>query len=136
MARSRREPGKFSGKQEQVALLLASGHALKHAAEKSGAGRTTVYAWTRQPDFAAHVAELRSQMLDEALGVLSRIAGKAALTIAKKLDSDDDAIALRASVAALDQLVKVRSFSELESRIAEIEKNAAQAAEGGRRWGA
>jgi HEAT repeat protein len=120
------ETRRFSAKQEQVALLLASGRSIKDVAAEGGAGERTVYCWLAEDGFRALVAELRGRLLNQAVGKLADAASAAADELRKLLADESPAIRLRAAVAILDAAVKTREHAELAEQVAELERRLAE----------
>ena len=118
------QPATLTAKQERFCLHLSAGMAIKAAAAEVGAGERTVHEWLARPDVKARVAELREQLLSEAIGKLSNSVNRAALVLDELLDVEDERIKLRAAVAVLNVLIKVREHKELAERVAELEAHA------------
>jgi hypothetical protein len=115
--------GTGGNKREAVALAIASGRSLRQAAEQCGAGERTVKRWhAEDPSFRRRVAELRSEMFDEAVGLLSRLGGKAALVLGLLLDSASEKVRLQAARTVLDQAVRTRDLAELAAGVQELKQ--------------
>jgi hypothetical protein len=108
-------------KRERVAVLLASGMAIKHAAAETRVGERTVHGWLDDDAFTRLVNRYRSHLIAETLGKLSEVGVKAVATLAGALDSDNDNVRVRAADSILSHLVRIREHSELEQRLAELE---------------
>jgi HEAT repeat protein len=112
----------LNAKQEQVAVLLASGCSIKGAAEKAEAGERTVHTWLEDPTFRDRVTALRAAIVERAVGCLASASTKAAVTLAKLLDDEDPSIRLRAATAILTSMSKLRDHTEMEARMVELEQ--------------
>jgi hypothetical protein len=108
-------------KRERVAVLLASGMAIKHAAAGVRVGERTVHRWLEDPEFNRLVGRYRGQLVAETLGKLAAISVKAVETLTGALGSDNDNVRVRAALGILDQLVTIREVTELEQRLTELE---------------
>jgi transposase len=112
-----------NGKREAVALAVASGLSLRKAAEQCRVGERTVMRWHAEDEsFRRRIAELRTQLFDEAVGLLSRLGGKAALVLGLLLDSDSEKVRLAAAKAVLDQATKTRDLAELAAGVEELKQ--------------
>lgn len=107
---------------ETLAAELARGATIEAAAKAAGVSEATVYRRLRDGAFAARVAELRGTMVRTAAGRLADSMSEAADVLRKLLASGSEGIQLRASVALLDQAVKVTELFELQQRVAELER--------------
>lgn len=115
-------PRTWTAKQDALACLLAAGSSVKAAAKKSNICHRTAYLWLAKPGFRGRVTEIRQEMLDHAIGGLSALAGSATYVLGKLLADESAAIRLRAATTVLDNVVKLRTFAELEARIVAIEQ--------------
>jgi len=106
---------------DHIAVLLASGQSVTAVAEQSGVSRRTIYRRLEQPEFRTRVRELRSEMVDQAAGYLSRTAVKAVRTMESLLDSDSDTVRLGAARSILETGMKLRESAEFAERLAEVE---------------
>ena len=64
-------------------------------------------------------------MIDEAVGKLATIAGRAVDVLSAALDDDRATIRVRAATTLLDALLRVRAHAELDDRLTEIEQRIA-----------
>ena len=109
-------------KKTALALALASGLTVVAAAEQAQVSESTVHRRLKQPAFRRLVARLRNQMLEAALGRMAENMTRAADKVARLLDSDNEAIALRAARTLLSLGLRLRDSVELADRIDEIER--------------
>jgi hypothetical protein len=115
------EIGRFTAKQDRLALLLAEGKTIRAAAGEIGIAERTAYTYVHIPSFQARVSELRGRMLDAALGRLAESATKAVDTLVKLLDDSRANVQLRASLGLLRVLTRVREVVEFEQRLSVLE---------------
>jgi hypothetical protein len=85
----------WSGKQEQLAILLASGRGIKAAAEELGIGERTAHSWLASPGFRGYLQQLRASVVDAALGRLVDGSTKAADALVELLESSKETVLLR-----------------------------------------
>lgn len=111
------------GADEILAACLAVGQTVKRAAREAGLGYRTAWRRLACPEFRAKVAALRNQVLSEATGKLSRLAGKAAMTAAGLLDSADERVRLSAADTIMKNAIRLREHAELAERIARLEES-------------
>ena len=109
-------------RRDRVACALAAGKTVRAIAQETGIGQRTIYRWIHDPAFAAIVRRYRARLVDRTLGQLARAATRAVATLEKCLGSEADAVKVRAAVAILEQLVRIRESTELEARLAQLEE--------------
>jgi lambda repressor-like predicted transcriptional regulator len=108
-------------KQEIICAALARGASQREAAGLAGVDERTVKRHMDRPVLKDRIAELREEMLAKAVGVLSKVAGQAAVTLARLLDDPTPTIRLRAAVACLEQFRSLKELAELEARVRVLE---------------
>ncbi|MCZ2152243.1 MAG: SEC-C domain-containing protein [Bryobacterales bacterium] len=92
--------------QAQVALSLASGASLSHAASSSGVGRTTVYTWLKEnPAFSAAVGFAKAEYVAALRDRVRDLSAKAINTIDTLLDDPavHASVRLKAALAVLNR---------------------------------
>jgi hypothetical protein len=113
----------FTAKQQKVAIRLASGWTMRAAATEAGITYRTVHRWRQEPEFLALIERHRGVLIDRTLNKLAGAASKAVKTLQSCLDSSEsDSIRVRSALGILDQLIRIRDVTELERRMAEIER--------------
>jgi hypothetical protein len=106
---------------EPLALALAAGRTLRDAAASVGvAERTATRRWA-DPEFRSRVAELRGEMVGQALGRMADGMGEAAAKLRELLSAKSESVSLGAARALLELTVKLRETTELEQRLAALE---------------
>src|SRR5262249_47019034 len=95
----------WGSKREWFALLVAGGETIKGAAAKVDAHERTAHGWLDDPEFRNHITKLRRRMIDEAVGKLVGVMGKAIDTLAALLDSDNPNVRLRAAQTVFDSIL-------------------------------
>jgi hypothetical protein len=96
----------LTAKQERVAVLLASGRTIVDAAGEAKVGERTIKEWLAdRPAFARRVQQLRSELTERALSLLSGSAASAAETLAELLGDEAAGVRLRAAQAVFDSAV-------------------------------
>src|SRR4051794_3230289 len=91
-----------------LALALARGLSRSKAARTCQTSPSTVRRRLGDPEFVVLVRELRTAMLDGAIGRLTRISGKATAELGKLLDTTNEPVKLGAVRLVLDSLIKLR----------------------------
>jgi hypothetical protein len=119
-----RRPGRGSA-DEALAVALAAGKPVAEAAKTAGVSEATAYRRRCDETFAARVRELRGAMVASAAGRLADGVAEAADVLRKLLASESEGIQLRAAVALLEQTVKVVELSDLQERVADMERRLA-----------
>jgi hypothetical protein len=114
---------------EALAVALASGQTLRDAAAAVGiAERTAARRWA-DVAFRRRVAELRADMVQRSLGRMVDGMAEAAERLRQLLHAESDSVCLGAARSMLELGVKLRESVVLETRIAELERRAAEAEE-------
>ena len=117
------ETSGFPAKQDKAAALLASGLTIRATAKKTGVTERTIHTWRDNPEFIALVVSYQSRMIARSLGKLANAASRAVTTLTDCLQSkESDAVKVRAAVAILDQLIRIREIVNVEERITQLEK--------------
>jgi hypothetical protein len=108
---------------EKLAIGVANGLSIHRAAKNAEIADTTARRWAADPSFKPRVDRLRKEIIDQAIGKLSRLASKAANTLGKLLDeSNYGELRLKAARAILQDLLAVREHAELTERLNAIEE--------------
>ncbi len=105
-----------------LASLLVSKN-VRAAAEASGIAERTLWRWLEDTRFALALSAAEGQAVDAAVRRLVGLQDKAVDVLEKVLD-DEEALAslkLRAAIAVLEQLIKLRELRNVESRLAALE---------------
>lgn len=111
---------------EVAALALALGRTHKQAAAEAGVSERCIYRWNRLPKFRARVNELRGAAVGAAVNKLSTSMTAASDVLAGLLKNKDANVKLRAARAVLELATKLRESEELEARVADLERRAAE----------
>lgn len=105
-----------------LAALLVSRN-VREACKAAGIAERTAYSWLADSQFAAALAALEGQAIDEAARRLVQLTGSA-LDVLEAVLSDEAAprsVRVRAAVAVLDELLKLRELRNVEARLAALE---------------
>ena len=112
-----------NGRFEAMALALASGSSIKAASQKAGLSVRQGYRISASFRMRSRVGELRSLITNEAVGLITTAAARAAATLAELLDeANEPSVRLNASKAILNALAPLTELNELRSRLDELEK--------------
>src|SRR5262245_21980604 len=113
---------KTAAKREEVALGLACGGTVRCVAADCHVSERTVQNWLAEADFAQRVEQLRSEMTEQAMSRLIARMTSAADVLGALLQDGDPRIRLRASVALLEQAVRLREVTVFEERLRLLEQ--------------
>jgi hypothetical protein len=105
-----------------LALALAVGASTTAAAEQAGISRVTAWRKLADPAFRQLVANLRAELMAEAVGKLANTMNRAADALATTLDSADERVRLRGARAVLTLGHRLHESIDLDERIREIEE--------------
>jgi HEAT repeat protein len=121
-----------TGRRLAVTLALARGLSQQAAAAECGSSERTVSRWMAQPAFRQEVSRLRGDLIGAAVGRLAGAMTEAADTLYQLLKAESETVRRGAARDLLELGLRGRQVSELEDRLADLERLAAAQAEGGR----
>lgn len=110
-----------SAKDDRLAMALARGMTQAAAARLVGLNERTVRRKLEGREFKSLVAELRSRMVSEAVGLLAADSAPAVKRLRRLVRSKDESIQLQAIKLVVQALVKLGSFADLNDRMTELE---------------
>jgi hypothetical protein len=113
-----------NAKREQVAAAIASGSSMRQAAAASGVTVRSIYNWLREPAFVARVEELRSSIVETAMGRMISNLTRAASELRRLLRDEDARVRLGAAKTVLEGAVRLREYAALEARMRALEEAA------------
>jgi hypothetical protein len=117
--------GALTGQRLAFAELLAGGSTVKAAAEQLSLSKRTGYRWADDPAIKAAVMAAQREHMDVALRALSRSARSAVVALVRNVSATAaPSVQVRAAMAILDSLLKLRQATEIEDRIAALEEQA------------
>lgn len=106
---------------DALVTALAAGKPVIEAAALAGMSERSAWRRIADPDVPRAVRELRTRMVERAVGRLTDGLSDAVDTLRISLTSETEAIRLRAATAILDQAAKWRVAEELDQRVAALE---------------
>ena len=107
---------------DRLAAELAAGKTVRDAAASTGIAERTVFRRMAEPSFTTKVNELRALMVNTAAGQLADGLNEAVRVLRSLLAHTDPHVRHRAAVKLIELTLRVRSETELESRIAALER--------------
>jgi hypothetical protein len=113
---------------DALAVALATGRTVREAAAIAGVSERTATRRAADTAFRRHVAELRREMVQAALGRMTDGMTDAADTLRKLLKAKKESVRLGAARAICEKACKLRESAELEERIAALEASKESAA--------
>src|SRR5262245_43280058 len=96
---------------ELAALSLAIGRTVKAAAKRAKISERTLFVWLKKPAFRRKIAELRSRVIDTAVGRLADRMVAAADVLSRLLKSQVELTRLKAAKAVLELSTRLREHS-------------------------
>jgi HEAT repeat protein len=111
-----------SPKDDRLALALARGATRAEAAREAGCSERTCYVRLSDPGFRALVGRHRKRLVDEAFGVLAKVAAPAFRELNLLLRDEDPKIRLSAARAIGVLLVRIGSYHAIDERISAVEE--------------
>ena len=114
------KPSKFL---EPLAMAVAAGKSIRSACEVAGCSEQTAYNLSCTSEFRSRVSEIRSQIVSQAVGIISDAATQAASTLQELLGpANEPNTRLNASKAILANLGPLSELGELRARLDRIER--------------
>lgn len=108
-----------------LAASVAGGMSVRDAAGIAGCTESTAYSLSCSNEFKSEVSRLKTEAVERAVARLTDSATRAADTLVRLLDSQDEKVALAAATKLLTLLHPLQELGELRERIAAIEGQAA-----------
>jgi hypothetical protein len=112
----------MASKNDTLIIHLASGKSYEAAAQLAGVDKSTVVRKMKNPAFRGKVRQARAQVLERALGHLSRGAVEAAVQLRNLLRSDDSKVRLGAANAILNAEHRFRESEDLAADIEDLKE--------------
>jgi len=114
----------------ELILSLASGRTVKEAAELAGIGERTAHRRLDDPEYCRRIQDARAEMMTQAMGKLADASIEAVETLVRLLRAKSETVRLGASRAILEAGPRLRELTELETRLAELERRIEEAGPG------
>ena len=117
----------LSAKQARAVSALLTENSIIEAAAAAGVDTRTITRWLKLPAFQAALGAAESELIDGATRRLLRLQDQALATVERLLSDDPDSkvadsVRLRAALAALEHLIKLRSLRDVERRLQQLEE--------------
>jgi transposase-like protein len=119
---------KFGHKKEQAVAALLSHRTVEEAARAVGISPNTLLRWLKKPEFQAACQNARRSASRQAIARLRDALGAAVMTLLKIMVDPNapSGIRLRAAEIVLEQDAKYIALEEIEGRLSELERSAAE----------
>ena len=115
---------------EMLIASLAAGYSIVDSARRSGMGESTARRRLRSPMFRQRVAEARTEVLSQALGLLTDSATYAVAALRTLLVSHDPKVKLGAARAILEHVVRLGDAVDVRTRLDALERRGGGAHDG------
>ncbi len=116
---------RVTAKQQKLIEGLLTGLTIATAAKQAGINERTAYRFLKLPYFQSAYREAQAQLWDESIGQL-RLGVKVALAVMRKHATAEveptAATQMRAAQVWLEQAVTLYKMSELEAKVADLER--------------
>jgi phage terminase small subunit len=115
---------KLNVRQAKALAALLKGSTAGEAANEAGCSIQSVKKWLKNPDFRAALLEAETEVIDQSVRHLLELFPKAIAEIERIVDDPtvNSSVRLRASIAILDYLMKIREMRNIEDRLSMLEK--------------
>jgi hypothetical protein len=114
---------------DRLALELAAGATVRHAAQATGVGERTAHRRLADPAFQEKVAAARREMFAAAAGRLMAGLGGAADALLGLVAHSDPGVRLRAAAKVLELGKELGAVADLQQQMDELERESASRAE-------
>jgi hypothetical protein len=112
-------PSKFL---ETLAMAVAAGKSIRSACEVAGCSTQTGYNLSATAEFKNRVSAIRSEIVSQAVGIITAGATQAAVTLQELLGPENEpSVRMNAAKAILLQLGPLSELGELRERIDRLE---------------
>jgi len=116
-------PAKLTHRQLQAIAAILDTESMEAAARLAHVGRTTLYAWLREPAFRAELKRRQNEIFDAALARLKSLVGNAVNGLGELVKAESESVKRAACRDILDAALKVKELHEIDERLTEIEKH-------------
>jgi transposase-like protein len=126
-------PGsKFTRKKEEAIAALLTQRNVEEAARAAGIGTQTLLRWLKVPEFQTAYREARRAAFSQSIARLQQATSAAVSTLLKVMvdPSTPPSARVRAADSVLDHSAKSIEIEDIEARVSELERAAADAAGG------
>jgi len=122
---------KFGRKKEAALAALLTQRNFEEAAREVGVSTKTLLRWQEEPEFQTAYREARRAAYTQAVARLQHGATAAATTLLKAMldNNTPPSIRVRAAECVLNQTARAIEIEDVEARVAELERIAAEAKE-------
>lgn len=111
---------------DALAAALAAGRTVRDAAAAAGVAERTAFRRLADAGFRGRVSELRAGMVSAACGRLADGMAAAADVLRGLLADDDPHVRHKAAVKLIELGVRMRDATEVEARLADLERQLAE----------
>jgi transposase-like protein len=120
---------KYERKREEAIAALLTQKNIDEAAKSIGVSPNTLLNWLKQPEFDAAYREARRLAFRQCISRLQQASSAAVTTLLKLMIDPGTPAAVKARVAdsILDHSAKAIELEDIETRVAELERQAEQA---------
>lgn len=116
-----RKKAVLTTKQLRVIPALLQEPSITKAAKRSGAARSSIHLWLKQPEFKAELDRRRLELFNEGLNLLKLSTKKAALKLLEILNSKDPSAARWAAREILSFAIRAAEIQDIEKRLERLE---------------
>jgi hypothetical protein len=117
---------KFGRKQEEAIAALLSHRSIEDAAQAINVAPRTLLRWLQVPEFRDGYLKARREAVGQSIARMQQATGAAAITVLKLMTDPNvpAAVKLRAAECVFAHAIKGIELEDIETRLAELERNA------------
>jgi AcrR family transcriptional regulator len=114
--------GRLTERQRRVIPYLLASPSMEEACRRAKINKTTVYEWLKNDAFRQALKTARDELIERALNGLKASVGRAVETLVKLLESQSEAIKIRAAENIIQFVQKAIEADVLEKRVQALEE--------------
>lgn len=122
MKRNRTVPEKLSPKQLELIELLCRGMTIEGAARTAKVAKSTAFRWLLDPIFKRTLNQTKTEIFDQAIGLLKAAGMTAARELVLLLKSENENTRRLTASAILDINFRIKEQEEIDVRLSALEK--------------
>jgi len=118
--------GVLTARQLRVIPFLLESPSIEEGCKRGRVAKATFYSWIKEEAFREALERHREEVIRGGLETLKANVSKATKTLVRLLDSEKEAIQVRAAEDIIEFTQKALDFERIEKRVVEIERRLAE----------
>ena len=118
--------GELTARQLRVIPFLLESPSIEEGCKKARVAKATFYSWLKEEAFKEALRSQREEVIQGGLETLKANVSKATETLVRLLDSEKEAIQVRAAEDIIEFTQKALDFERIEKRVDDLERRLVQ----------